>query len=310
MAATRKAWTATARGIMEVFLAAHKSNTARSRKADLQIFTDFMNAPSIVEAVADFLRLGQGTAHKQIQLFIIAQLNLGKAATTINRRIATFRSLTREARDQGKITWRIRMKPLPTIPYRDIAGPEREEVDSMMEYAKGQGGFKGARDLAIIRLLYGMALRVSEVAHLDRQHVHLEKEPVTVDVLAKGLYQFQSMMIFEGPIVRALDNWATKRGPHDGALFTTMSRAHDPEGRTTRRGIADMIEHISEKTTGKKWGPHSLRHAAITHYAMQENDPWKVMRYARHSDMKVTLRYIHLARETAAEGARSLMEDI
>ena len=39
---------------------------------------------------------------------------------------------------------------------------------------------------------------------------------------------------------------------------------------------------------------HTLRHWAITDYAHKVKDPFLVHQFARHKDMKCTMRYVHL----------------
>src|SRR3954468_19424916 len=95
------------------------------------------------------------------------------SVTTINRRLATLRSLVKLANTHGLVTWTLSVENVPVQSYRDTGGPGRDELRAMLEAAGAQPGAKGLRDGALLRLLHDLGLRRSEAVRLDVKDVTL-----------------------------------------------------------------------------------------------------------------------------------------
>src|SRR3954468_24088920 len=90
----------------------------------------------------------------------------GLPVTTINRRLATLRSLVKLANTHGLVTWTLPVENVPISPYDDTCGPDRDGFCAMLEAAGAQSGPKGLRDMALLRLLHDLGLRRSEAVRL------------------------------------------------------------------------------------------------------------------------------------------------
>lgn len=309
MATTRTAWVATAAGIMDAFLAGKKKATRKAYTADLESFRDFMNAETAAEAVAELIRNGDGPAKAYGDLYRVAlSEKYHLAATTVNRRTAALRSLTSTARDLQKITWCLRTSYLKTIPGRNTAGPGRDAVYRMFRIAYDQGGLKGPRDLAILWMMYGMALRVSEVVAIDLEDVHIAGQQPGAEIWAKGRHEYQTIPMSERT-VEAVDGWRRNRGEHAGPFFTNFSYAHDNNCRMTASGMAKMVKTVG-RAAGVETSPHGIRHTAITNAVDRSKDMMKVLAFSRLSDLRTLKIYYDQQAGSAAEIAELISEDM
>ena len=305
MAITRKAWTAKARHLLDIFLAGQKDTTRQAYEVDLEAFRKFKNADTPAEAIADLIRKGPGPADDQAKLYR-KHLRNNYAAATVNRRLSFLRSLTRSARAQHITNWRLRIADLKVTRSRNTAGPGVEAVKRMIAAAGRPGGYKGPRDEAILYLLFGLGLRRAEVAAIDRCDVRLGDKPPTVEIrAAKGRDQPVRISLGE-TVVSALHAWIMYRGDHDGPLFTCMSQAHDQTKRLTDSGIYHIVTTIGA-AVGIKTSPHGLRHTAIT-AAVRKKSIGEVQAFSRHANLETIKDYIDHDQDAALDVQTAITE--
>ena len=89
------------------------------------------------------------------------------APATINRRLAAIRSLTKLARLLGVVPWAIEVQDVPQETLRDTRGPGVETVAEMLRLAAAPRDSYAVRNVAMLRVMFDLALRVSEVRQLD-----------------------------------------------------------------------------------------------------------------------------------------------
>src|SRR5262249_10024483 len=146
-------------------------------------------------------------------------------------------------------------KKLPRVPRRDDA---TALLDRAVEGADADA--KAQRDLALLELLYGAGLRVSECCGLDVDSVDLRK--ATVTVLGKG--SKVRRLPLGAPALDAVFAYVRDARTElveaaTPALFVN-ARGHRMTPRDVRRVLAR--HPLSD---GRTLHPHSLRHAYATH---------------------------------------------
>jgi site-specific recombinase XerD len=154
-----------------------------------------------------------------------------------------------------------------------------------------------ARDDAILELLYGSGLRVSEAAGLRTGDLDLAERIVTV--WGKGAKQRRVPL--SQPAVAALAHWlggrraelleATAGGatpdPADVLFLNRRGRAITP------RDIRRIVDHRAPAPTH----PHALRHTFATHLLDGGADLRAVQELLGHADLATTQLYTHVSRE-------------
>lgn len=152
-----------------------------------------------------------------------------------------------------------------------------------------------ARDDAVLEVLYGSGLRVSELCDLDLDSVDLGRRRLTV--WGKGAKQ-RAVPLSEAS-AGALQRWlggardehllrAPARDGDDAALF------HNTRGR---RLAPRDVRRILDRRSPVPTHPHALRHTFATHLLDGGADLRVVQELLGHSDLATTQVYTHVSRE-------------
>jgi integrase/recombinase XerD len=153
----------------------------------------------------------------------------------------------------------------------------------------------GIRDRAILELLYGSGLRISELVGLDVDDLDLEGG--SVRVLGKG---GRERDVPVGRIGReALDAYIRRSRPSlasnrsRGALFLNARG-----GRLTRQGCADVLsKHVKAAGIRRRVTLHTLRHSFATHLLEGGADVRVVQELLGHRSVATTQIYTLVSRE-------------
>ncbi|RYF32984.1 MAG: tyrosine recombinase XerC [Comamonadaceae bacterium] len=171
-----------------------------------------------------------------------------------------------------------------------------------------------ARDRAIVELLYGCGLRVSELTGLDARASHTAQGWVDLDaleasVLGKGSKR-RSVPV-GSKAVEALREWVALRGTHDDpALFlNAKNKRISPQAvwkllrdRSLKAGLAAPVH------------PHMLRHSFASHVLQSSSDLRAVQELLGHANITTTqvytrLDFQHLAKTYDAFHPRAKAKD-
>jgi integrase/recombinase XerC len=186
------------------------------------------------------------------------------------------------ARRVGLVEWTLDIPGPKTVPYRDTRGPGRSGFQRLVAAAEAQQEPKRSRDLAILWLLYGRALRRSEACRLQ---VPTDLDLVGGRIRIHGKHRADPEWVTVPPAtVRALQHWLSVRGDHAGPLFTRCDHAAVWSG--TPQSLSGDAIWVIVRSLGNAAGirarPHGLRHAAVTDaLAATHGDIRSVQRFAR-----------------------------
>jgi len=153
------------------------------------------------------------------------------------------------------------------------------------------GAVVSLRDDALIELLYGSGLRISEATGLDIDELDLDRGRVVV--WGKGAKQ--RTVPLSDPAVDALRRWLA-----DGrALLVTDATpaAAVFVNRRGRRLTPRDARRILDRRADEPTHPHALRHTFATHLLDGGADLRVVQELLGHSDVATTQRYTHVSKE-------------
>ena len=210
-------------------------------------------------------------------------------ATTVSRALSTVRTFHRFAVREGLTeddpTAGVVRPRLP----RALPHPLTvEEVATILEAPRPEQP-PGLRDRAILELLYGAGLRVSELTGLDVDD--LDVEAAAVRVLGKGAKEREVPI---GRMARdAIDAYLTRGRP---ALAGPRSRAalflNTRGGRLTRQSCARLLETYAHAAgIRRRVTPHDLRHSFATHLLEGGADVRVVQELLGHASVATTQIY-------------------
>ncbi|HLY95155.1 MAG TPA: tyrosine recombinase [Gaiellaceae bacterium] len=216
----------------------------------------------------------------------------GLAATTIARRIAAVRSFYRHqvligVRSDNPAAELELPRRRRTLPRTLSAG----EAERLIEAAKGTTP-RSLRDRALVELLYGAGLRVSEAIGLERGAVDLERR--LVRCVGKGSKERVVPMGREA--VDALRRYLSRGRPY-------LDKRHRPElflnaqgGGLTRAGAFLILRKLADAAglEPDRVHPHLLRHSFATHLLEGGADLRSVQEMLGHADLSTTELYTHV----------------
>jgi integrase/recombinase XerC len=153
-----------------------------------------------------------------------------------------------------------------------------------------------ARDTALLEVLYGSGLRVSELVGLDVGHVALEE--ASLRVLGKGK---KERIVPLGSVAKAaLEQYLARRpelrhprtgAQHAEALFLSAKGA-----RLGVRRVQTLVQRYGALGSGRgDLHPHALRHSCATHLLEGGADLRAIQELLGHSSLSTTQRYTHVS---------------
>jgi integrase/recombinase XerD len=234
-----------------------------------------------------------GAGTEQLQAYV-AQLRAdGLAATTVARRIAALRSFYRH---------QVLIGARADNPAAELDLPKRRralpktlspgEAERLIDAAAGVAP-RALRDQALVELLYGAGLRVSEAVGLERGGVDLEQR--FVRVLGKG--SKERIVPIGRPAVEALQRYLSRGRPYLDKRHRSELFLNAQGGALTRAGAFLILRRLAEKAglEPERVHPHLLRHSFATHLLEGGADLRSVQEMLGHADLATTELYTHVS---------------
>ncbi len=275
------------------------------------------------ESIARFLTLPPSEALFQVLNYRRMLIEAKLAPSTINVRLSALKSLVDYARKMGECDFSLNDVPkLKTENYRDTTGIDAEAFKGVIKSAD-VNTLSGARDYAILRLLWDNALRRGEVCSLDVGDFSASERKLMI--LGKGKIAKISIDLSSGATV-AISHWlelrrvnvlvnatmvgsSTERGGYgdDDPMFISLSR-NQPGHRLGGSAIYAIVRQYCQKQEIEKMmSPHRIRHSAITaHLNTSEGNIRAAQALSRHADIK-TLSLYDDNRHQHQKGATDLL---
>ena len=160
----------------------------------------------------------------------------------------------------------------------------------------------GARDRAMLEMLYGCGLRVSELTGLDVGSLHLDDE--FLRVVGKG--SKERLVPIMGTSLEALRAYLD--GPR--AALAAHARSLDPSPavflnkngrRISRQAVHAVCERCGRAAGIEGLHPHTLRHSFATHLLAGGADLRVLQELLGHADIATTQIYTHIDRSRLRE---------
>jgi integrase/recombinase XerC len=232
----------------------------------------------------------------------------GDERSTLARRTSSARAFFRWAHEEELV---------PADPSLRLVAPKRGRTLPHVAAAEALGGVLdrlgqaaaegdpvALRDHALLELLYGSGIRVSELCRLDVDDLDLDR--ATARVLGKG--SRERVVPFGAPAQRALGAYLIRgrpalaaRGAGAGPAVFLGVRG----GRMGPRAVYDLVTREVGPVVGSSAvGPHTLRHSAATHLLDGGADLRAVQELLGHASLGTTQIYTHVSSERLAAAYR------
>ena len=261
------------------------SHTILAYRKDLEQFADFLKTSFQMD-------FPEQASHAEIRAWVIDLVEQNRAATSVNRKIATLRSFYKFLLQEGKIS------KDPTYKIKALKAPKRlpefvqeETMGKILDDMVFGNDFEGQRDRMVMEFLYATGVRLSELIHLKWKDVDLLCGQVKV--LGKGS---KERMI---PLMRNLTaNISAYKSlflesfgnlDHEDYFIVTIHR-EQAYPMMIYRIVKKHLDFFAQTT---KRSPHLLRHTFATHLLNKGADLNAVKDLLGHANLAATQVYTH-----------------
>lgn len=272
------------------YLAAERNyspHTIAAYEDDLRQLDEFLHATPGRPVSA------QAIDRTAVRRFLASLLARGFSRPSVARKLACLRSFFRFLRKTGVIT---------TDPVANIVSPRLDKrlpryldeqcVARLMEQPD-RGTPEGARDAAILEVLYGTGIRLGELLGLRGTDVDMYNG--TIKVTGKG--SKQRIVPFGSKAKSALRAYtafrpalAVAQPVPDNLFLTVRGKPMNPKGVNLL-----MNRYIARVSEIEKKSPHVLRHTFATHMLDRGADLRAVKELLGHESLSTTQIYTHVS---------------
>ena len=157
----------------------------------------------------------------------------------------------------------------------------------------------GLRNMALLELIYGSGLRVSELLDIEMEDIHLNQNYI----LVKGKGSKERVVPISDMSAIALRNYIVKGRE---ALLTNQKTPYlfvNQKGvRLSRQGFFKLLKKLSHDAgVETDCSPHTLRHSFATHLLENGMDLRTLQSLLGHEDISTTQIYTHISQKRIKE---------
>lgn len=259
-------------------------NTIAAYRRDLDDFSVFLAASGKQAHAADLADL---------RAYLGDLVRRGMTPRTAARRLSALRQFHKFLFAEGRRA----DEPVQSLDSPRLGRPlpkylGEEEVSALIAAARDKQGVAGLRARALLELLYGAGLRVSELVSLP--HAAVARNPEVLILRGKG--GKERMVPLGQPARQAIIEWRGVREPQASKwLFPGDGRL----GHLTRSGFARMLRELALAAglDPARVSPHVLRHSFASHLLAHGADLRSVQQMLGHADIVTTQIYTHVLDE-------------
>ncbi|WP_321971983.1 site-specific tyrosine recombinase XerD [Paratractidigestivibacter sp.] len=260
-------------------------NTVEAYGRDLTRYIDYLAGSGVTEP--------SEVERSLVEAYVGALCDLGLAAASVERAVSAVKGFHR-------FMYREQISPeCPTADLLPPAKPSRlPDVISRKDAARlldqpFPNTAAGLRDHAMLEVLYGCGLRVSELVGLDVRDALLDEE--LLRVFGKG--SKERVVPVLGAAARVLGEYLEQGRDEligkkpNAAVFLNVRG-----GRISRQSAHAIVERYGRMAGIEGLHPHTLRHSFATHLLEGGADLRVVQELLGHADISTTQLYTHLDR--------------
>jgi len=255
-------------------------------ESDLRQFLEFLSPPGTAPPAPSAIDL------LAVREWLAGLYREGLTAVTIRRKLAALRGLFKFLLREGVIA--VNVARLVRTPKAPVKLPDVMTAEQMNRLIDGVAADTlerpfPVRDRAMLELLYGCGLRVSELSGLNLEDI--DRTQAWLRVRGKGKKERQVPM--PGQAARALERYLGERPVvrDQPAVFLNYRR-----GRLTPRGIGGIVKFYATFLAGDpSVHPHSFRHAYATHLLADGADLRAIQELLGHARLSTTQKYTQVS---------------
>lgn len=230
------------------------------------------------------------------------------APATANKALAALRGVLREAFRLGQ------MSAEDYTRASDVAGVKGQNAPRGRALKTGElvalfgacdaTTAQGARDAALLAVLYGAGLRRAEAVALDLADFESESGELRI---RSGKGRKPRTVYVTNGAREAVTAWLEVRGSEAGPLFLAVDKAGNVRsGRVTPGAVYQILDRLQAAARVKPFSPHDCRRSYVTALLAAGNSIAVVQKLAGHASVSTTARYDRSDEDAKRKAAETL----
>lgn len=231
---------------------------------------------------------------KAVRRFLAARRRQGTASRSLSRAISALRTFYRWLENENLIANRaLAQVAMPRIPHTVPKPLTVDKASALVDDDGAEDDWIRARDVAVMLLLYGGGLRISEALGLSRREAPVSGRDV-LRITGKGGKErlVPVLPVTQRAIERYLALCPYPLEPQSPLFVGAKGGALSP--RLIQLAIARMRDELSLPETAT---PHALRHSFATHLLAAGADLRQIQELLGHASLSTTQVYTEVDRE-------------
>jgi len=276
-------------------------HTLRNYMSDLQQFHDFL-APADEAGNRRHIDIQQ-VDNITIREYLATLYEKKKKKTSIARKLATLRTFFKFLCREEVL--KLNPARLVTSPRLDKKLPVTLSVDDVIRFIESPDTDTplGRRDRAILELLYGTGVRVSELCGLNVDDIDFKNQSIRV----RGKGRKERIVPYGGKAQEAMEAYLGVRGQF---LSEADEDSREPQvmflnyqgTRISTRSVGRLIDkYVAIVADMRNISPHALRHSFATHLLNAGADLRSIQELLGHARLSTTQKYTHVSHERMVE---------
>lgn len=170
-----------------------------------------------------------------------------------------------------------------------------KEMEVIFNYLESKTENLDIRDLAIIAILYGTGIRVSELVQVKINDIYFDRQSIFIErgkgdkeryvPMNKRMISYLHMYIAEARQIQIM------KSHYEGKLLFLNHNGYP----LTDRGVRDILHRLSKKLAIGKLSPHMFRHSFATALLNGGADLRSIQELLGHESLASTQVYTHLS---------------
>ena len=262
----------------------YSEHTITSYKFDLEQLSAFLLEIYEISNLTE-------TEYIYLRDFIVHLVEQEAAVTTINRKIATFKSYFKFLRRRGM------MDHNPALKLRALKKPKRlpiylaeSELNMLFDNLFFDDSFQGQRDKVVLLLFYTTGIRLSELINLECKNIDLRR--FEMKVFGKG--KKERIIPLTKEAINEINYYLKLQqeafGGQLGRYFIVSDRNEKTYSTQVYRIVRRYLDQVSNV---EKRSPHVLRHSFATHLLNKGAELNAIKELLGHSSLAATEVYTH-----------------
>lgn len=266
----------------------YSEHTVKAYVRDLKSFREFIQTAYEFDPLAP--EELDGPTHRMIRAWMGDLMDSGISKRSVARKVASLNSWFRWLQKTGRLETNPAKKV--SVPKYDKKLPtflQKDSIETLFQGIEYPEGFPGARDRALLEVLYSCGLRRSEIIGLQFSNINFPDR--TLKVMGKGR---KERVIPFGRAAESSMRLYMQEADNEGLSYREHFFVKKDGNKLYPKRVHQIVEtYLKQASTLSKTSPHVLRHSFATHLLDNGADLNAIKEMLGHSSLAATQVYLH-----------------